>query len=87
MTNKDVLNRKHPEEIEQMLAYLLMGYWEQLKNKLNLKDYGSSPINIVKVYKDFLKEETYIDTDLYDRMYPKKEEDIIDVEFVEIKED
>ena len=84
MKNRDVLNRANPEEIEQMLAYLLMDYWEQLKNKLNLKDYGSSPINIVGVYKDFLKQETYVDTELYDKMYPKKEEDVIDVDFVEL---
>ena len=31
MTNRDVLNRCHPQEIEQMLGYLLMAYWERLK--------------------------------------------------------
>lgn len=91
MTNKEVLERANPKEIEQMLGYLLMEYWEQLKDKLDLKDYGMSPINTVSVYKNFLKQETYVDTELYDMMYPKKDNEktievVLDAEYVEIDE-
>lgn len=97
MTNREVLERANPKEIEQLLGYLLMDYWEQLKDKLNIKGYDLSPINTVTVYKNFLKQETYVDTDLYidsdidinlyNMMYSDKNEDIIDVEFKEIEEE
>lgn len=91
MTNKEVLERANPKEIEQMLGYLLMEYWEQLKDKLDLKDYGMSPINTVSVYKNFLKQETYVDTELYDMMYPKENNEkaievVLDADYVEIDE-
>ena len=87
MTNREILERANPKEIEQLLGFLLIDYWEQLKNKLDIKDYGMSPINTVTVYKNFLKQETYVDTDLYDMMYPNKDKDIIDVDFREIEEE
>lgn len=91
MTNREVLERANPKEIEQLLGYLLMDYWEQLRDKLYINNYSSSPINTVTVYKNFLKQETYVDTELYDMMYPKmhpnKDKDVIDVEFTEIEED
>ena len=86
MTNRDVLNRKHPQEIEQMLGFLLMEYWDQVKGKLNVEEHISSPINIVSVYKEFLSQETIIDTDLYDRMYPKETDTVIDADFIEVDE-
>lgn len=85
MTNRDVLNRKHPQEIEQMLGFLLMEYWDKIKVKLNIEEHISSPINIVTVYKEFLSQETIIDTDLYDKMYPKETDTVIDADFVEIE--
>lgn len=85
MTNRDVLNRSNPQEIEQMLGYLLLEYWDKLKEHGNLDKCYSSPINTVSMYKNFLKEETLVDTELYDRMYPKNEQVVIDADFVEIK--
>lgn len=87
MTNREVLERANPKEIEQLLGFLLIDYWEQLKDKLNIKDYGMSPINTVTVYKNFLKQEAYVDTELYDMMHPNKEKDVIDVDFKEIEEE
>lgn len=84
MTNRDVLNRCHPQEIEQMLGFLLMEYWDRVKGKLNVEEHIPSPINIVTVYKEFLSQETIIDTDLYDRMYPKETDTAIDADFVEV---
>lgn len=86
MTNRDVLNRKHPQEIEQMLGFLLMEYWDKVKVKLNIEEHISSPINIVSVYKEFLLQETIIDTELYDKMYPKETDTVIDADFVEIED-
>lgn len=89
ITNRDVLNRKHPKEIEQMLGYLLIDFWEELRNKKNLltNEYFSCPINCVSFYKEFLKKETLIETVLYDKIYPeeKTKTEIIDVEYREIK--
>lgn len=84
MTNRDVLNRRHPEEIELMLGFLLLEFWEKLKEHGNLDASYSSPVNPVGVYKDFLKEETLINTELYDKMYPAENEEVIDVEFKEV---
>lgn len=87
MTNRDVLNRKHPQEIEQMLGYLLIEFWEKLKEHGNLDKCSSSPVNCVGMYKDFLKQETLIYTELYDRMYPEESEVVIDVEYREVEEE
>lgn len=62
-----------------------MEYWDKLKEHGNLDGFSSSPLNIVKVYKDFLKEETLIDTELYDKMYPKNDQVVVDADFVEIE--
>ena len=86
MTNRDVLNRKHPQEIEQMLGFLLMEYWDKLKAHGNLDKSYSSPVNVVGVYKDFLKQETLINTELYDRMYPAASEVVIDAEYKEVED-
>lgn len=87
MTNRDVLNRKHPQEIEEMLGYLLIEFWEKLKEHGNLDECFSSPVNCVGMYKDFLKQETLINTELYDRMYPEESEVVIDVEYREVEEE
>lgn len=86
MTNREILNRKHPEEIELMLGYLLMEYWEKLKEHGNLDKFNQSPINIVSVYKDFLRNETLVDPEVYDMMHPEdtKEEDVMDADFREM---
>lgn len=87
MTNRDILNRKHPEEIEMMLGYLLMDYWDKLKEHGDLDKFNSSPVNIVTVYKDFLRKETLIDPEIYDMMHPQnmENEEIIDGDFRELE--
>ena len=80
MTNKDVLKRGIPEEIEQMMYYLLFDYWENLK-EYKLDGRSESPINLVTEYKNFLKQETLIETEIYDKYHLIKEDNIIDVEF------
>jgi hypothetical protein len=85
MTNKEVLERGVSHESEQLMYFLLSDFWEKLKEKGYVKGYGQCPINLVSVYKDFLKQETIVDTNIYDKYHPIKESDVIDVEYTDVQ--
>lgn len=84
MTNKDVLERGVPHEQEQILYFLLDNFWEQLQEKGYVVD-RQCPINMVSVYKDFLKMETIVDTSIYDRFHPINQSDVIDADYTEVE--
>lgn len=85
MTNKDVLSRGILHESEELMYFLLFDFWEQLKQHGNLDSYrGQCPLNLVTVYKNFLKQETMVDTEIHDKYHPINTANVIDADFKEI---
>lgn len=69
MTNKEVLERGVLHEEEQLMYFLLAEFWKKLKEHGNLDAFEEYPVNLVTVYKDFLRKETFIDTNIYDQYH------------------
>lgn len=69
MKNKEVLERDVLHEREELMCFLLSDFWHKLKEHGNLDAYSKCPINLVSAYKDFLNQETIVDTNIYDKYY------------------
>lgn len=70
MTNKEVLERGVLHEGEDLMYFLLSDFWHKLKELGNLDAYSEEcPINLVSAYKDFLNQETIVDTNIYDKYH------------------
>lgn len=69
MTNKEVLERGVPHEGEELMYFLLSDFWDKLKEHGNLDAYSKCPINLVSAYKDFLNQETIVDTNIHDKYH------------------
>ena len=82
MTNKEVLERGAPHEREELMCFLLSDFWDKLKEHGNLDAYSKCPINLVSAYKDFLNQETFVDTNIYDKYHDA--EIVIDAEWREL---
>lgn len=63
MTNKELFQINEPWATEQNLCFLLQIYWDKINEKDN-KRYQSMPINPVSFAKEFLKDETLVDTNI-----------------------
>ena len=68
MTNQDVFKEYGSENwvIVENLGYLLQLYWDKLRESYpdrRLSDFYSPPINTVGFVKDFMKSETYVETE------------------------
>ena len=85
MTNKELFQTRADYEVEENLGYLLQIYWDKVKEKIPGNHYLQSPINPVSFVKEFLKEETYVNTDISDRLQNQNNDIIIiDGEYREI---
>lgn len=69
MTNKEVLERGVFQTAEELMRFLLSDFWDKLKEHGNLDASSKCPINLVSVYKDFLNQETNVDTNIYDKYH------------------
>lgn len=54
---------------KSLCVFLLSDFWNKLKEHGNLDAYSKCPINLVSVYKDFLNQETNVDTNIYDKYH------------------
>lgn len=68
MTNKEVLERGVLHE-EDLMYFLLADFWNKLKEHGNLDAARKCPINLVSAYKEFLNQETIVNTDIYDKYH------------------
>ena len=63
MTNQEVFENYGSERwaIEQNLCFMLQEYWDELYKKGVVKE-SQMPINPVSFVKDFMKQESYVET-------------------------
>ena len=87
MQNAEVFEQYGSEKwvIEQNLCFLLQGFWEQCYKKGYVKE-SHCPLNPVGVVKEFMKEETIVDTPWAEKskMYHNENTLVVDAEFKEL---
>lgn len=69
MTNKEVWERGVLHEGEELMYFLLSHFWHKFKEHGNLDTSSECPINFVSFYKDFLNQETIVNTNIYDEYH------------------